>query len=111
MFAPFLWATDDKIEHQADMVALGRPGIGEAFLAERGFEVDDRFEIPFAFEYPDPQTYARGVAATGPAYESIQSIGEAEFVRRATELAAEHTRDGLPLRGRIQVFGYVGTKL
>jgi len=33
-----------------------------------------------------------------------------EFVRRATELAAEHTRDGLPLRGRIQVFGYIGTK-
>jgi hypothetical protein len=110
MLAPFLWATDDKIQHQADMVALGRPGIGEAFLAERGFEVADRFEIPFAFEFPDPQTYARGLAATGPAYESIQSIGEAEFVRRATELAAEHARDGLPLRGRIQVFGYVGTK-
>ena len=110
MLAPFLWATDDKIQHQADMVALGRPGIGEAFLAERGFEVEERFEIPFAFEFPDPETYARGLAATGPAYESIQSIGEAEFIRRATELATEHVRDGLPLRGRIQVFGYVGTK-
>jgi SAM-dependent methyltransferase len=110
MMAPYLWATADKVQHQADMVALGRPGIGEAFLAERGFEVDDRFEIPFAFEYPDPETYARGVAATGPAYEAIQSIGEPEFLRRATELAAEHARDGLPLRGRIQVFGYVGTK-
>jgi len=30
MLAPFLWETDDKIQHQADMVALGRPGIGEA---------------------------------------------------------------------------------
>ncbi len=110
MLAPFLWATDDKVQHQADMVALGRPGIGEAFLAERGFEVEERFEIPFAFEFPDPETYARGLAATGPAYESIQSIGEAEFIRRASELAAEHVRDGLPLRGRIQVFGYVGTK-
>jgi hypothetical protein len=110
MMAPYLWATADKVQHQADMVALGRPGIGEAFLAERGFEVDDRFEIPFAFEYPDPETYARGVAATGPAYEAIQSIGEPECLRRATELAAEHARDGLPLRGRIQVFGYVGTK-
>jgi SAM-dependent methyltransferase len=110
MMAPILWATDDKIQHQADMVALGRPGIGEAFLAERGFEVDERFEIPFAFEWPDPQTYARALAATGPAYEAIQSIGEAEFARRATELAAEHARDGLPLRGRIQLFGYLGTK-
>ena len=110
MLAPFLWATDDKIQHQADMVALGRPGVGEAFLVERGFEVDPRFEVPFAFEYPDPQTYARGLAATGPAYEAIQSIGESEFLRRATELATEFTRDGLPLRGRVQVFGYIGTK-
>ncbi len=110
MLAPFLWATQDKVQHQADMVALGRPGVGEAFLAERGFDVADRFEIPFAFEYPDPETYARGLAATGPAYESIQTVGEDEFVRRAAELAAEHVRHGLPLRARVQVFGYIGTK-
>lgn len=110
MMAPFLWATDDKIKHQADMVALGRPGVGEAFLAERGFEVDERFEVPFVFEFPDPQTYARGLAATGPAYEAIQSIGEAEFIERAIGLAEEHVRDGLPLRGHIQLFGYLGTK-
>ncbi len=110
MLAPFLWATDDKVQHQADMVALGRPGVGEAFLHERGFDVAQRFEIPFVFEFPDPETYARGVAATGPAYEAIQSIGEGEFVTRATELAAAQVRDGLPLRGQVQVFGYVGTK-
>lgn len=110
MLAPFLWASTEKIQHQADMVSLGRPGVGEAFLSERGFEVDERFEILFVFEFPDPQTYARGLAATGPAYEAIQAIGEAEFLERAAELAAEHTRDGLALRGRVQVFGYVGTK-
>jgi hypothetical protein len=92
------------------MVALGRPGVGEAFLGERGFDVAERFEIQFVFEYADPPTYARGLASTGPAYEAIQHIGEAEFVARATELAASHVRDGLPLRGRIQLFGYVGTK-
>lgn len=110
LLAPFLWATDEKIQHQADMVALGRPGIGEAFLGERGFEVEARFEVPFAMEYPDPETYARAIAATGPAYEAIQSIGEEEFATRAAALAAEHMRDGVPLRGEIQVFGYVGTK-
>ena len=82
LLAPFLWATDEKIQHQADMVALGRPGIGEAFLGERGFEVEARFEVPFAMEYPDPETYAP-IAATGPAYEAIQSIGEEEFATRA----------------------------
>ncbi len=110
MLEPFLWATGEKIQHQADMVVLGRPGVGEQFLGDYGFDVAERFEVPFAFEFPDPATYARGLAATGPAYEAIQSIGEAEFVARATRLAAEHVRDGLPLRGQIQVFGYVGTK-
>ena len=110
MMSPFQWATEAKVRHQADMVALGRPGIGEAFLGERGFEVADRFEVPFVFEYPDPETYARGLAATGPAYEAIQSIGEDEFIARATELATEHVRAGLPLRGHVQLFGYIGTK-
>jgi SAM-dependent methyltransferase len=110
MLSPFLWATDEKVEHQADMVVLGRPGVGEAFLEERGFDVEPRFEVPFAWEYPDPPTYARGVASTGPAYESMQSIGEEEFLARATALAEEHVRQGLPLRGEVQVFGYIGTK-
>ncbi len=108
--APFLWATEDKVQHQADMVALGRPGAGEAFLDERGFDVAERFEVPFVFEFADPEAYARGMAATGPAYEAIQSIGEDEFVARAVDLARSQVRDGLPLRGNVQLFGYIGTK-
>jgi SAM-dependent methyltransferase len=110
MMEPFRWATDDKVAHQADMVALGRPGVGEAFLRDRGFDVDERVEIPFVFEYPDPETYARGLAATGPAYEAIQAIGEHAFIDRAIELARGHVREGLPLRGQIQLFAYVGTR-
>lgn len=110
MMAPFSWATEEKVRHQADMVALGRPGVGESFLAERGFEVGERFETSFVFEYPDPETYARGFAATGPAYEAIQDIGEEEFIARAVELGRSRVRDGLPLRAKIQLFGYIGTK-
>ena len=110
MMAPFLWATEESVQHQADMVALGRPGIGEAFLADRGFDVAERFEISFTVELPDPETYARALASSGPAYEAIQSIGEAEFNARAVELASAYVRDGLPLRGLIQLFAYIGTK-
>ncbi len=110
MFQPFTWAAAAKVEHQADMVSLGRPGIGEAFLADRGFDVAERFEVPFVLEFADPATYARGLAASGPAYEAIQSIGEKEFLTRAAALAEDHVRPGLPLRARIQLFGYVGTK-
>ncbi|HUQ40524.1 MAG TPA: methyltransferase domain-containing protein [Acidimicrobiales bacterium] len=107
---PFQWATEDKVQHQADMVALGRPGIGEAFLADRGFEVAERFEVPFVFEFADPETYARSLAATGPAYEAMESIGEEEWLARALELASEHVRNGLPLRASLPVFAYIGTK-
>jgi SAM-dependent methyltransferase len=110
MFEPFLWAQDDKVENQARMVALGRPGVGEAFLSDRGFDPAERFEVPFVLEFPDPATYARGLASTGPAYEAIQSLGEDEFTARAAALAEEHVRPGLPLRGEIQLFGYIGTK-
>ena len=110
MTAPFRWATDDKVQHQADMVSLGRPGVGEAFFDGCGFDVAERFEVPFVFEFADPETFARALASTGPAYEAIQSIGEDEFASRATELAAAHVRDGLALRGEIRLFGYIGTK-
>lgn len=109
-FVPFQWATDEQVQHQAEMVSLGRPGIGEAFLAERGFDVAERFAIPFAFEFADPDTFARALAASGPAYEAIQSIGEEQFIERATAHAAVHVRDGLPLRALVELFGYVGTK-
>ncbi len=110
MFAPFQWATEEKVQHQADMVALGRPGVGEAFLADAGFDVAERFEISFVLEYADPELFARGLAAVGPSFEAMASIGEAGFLERARALASERVRDGLPLRGVIQEFGYVGTK-
>ncbi|RLE20916.1 MAG: hypothetical protein DRJ50_09985 [Actinobacteria bacterium] len=110
MFQPFLWATNEKVENQAKMVSLGRPGIGEAFLDEHGFEPEERFEVPFFMEYADPETYARAIASTGPAYEAIQSIGLDKFLDDATALASEQVRDGLPLRGHIQLFGYIGAK-
>jgi len=110
MFQPFRWATDEMVENQANMVSLGRPGIGEAFLDDHGFEPKERFEVPFFMEFADPATYARAIASTGPAYEAIQSIGLDKFIGDATELACKHVRTGLPLRGHVQLFGYIGVK-
>jgi len=110
MFTPFRWAADDKVDHQATMVSLGRPGVGVEFLRAAGFEPEERFLVPFVMEYADPEMYARGIASTGPAYESMQNIGEEEFLRRAAALASEHAVDGVPIRGEVQLFGFVGTK-
>ena len=61
-------------------------------------------------EFADPEVYARAMAATGPAYEAIQNVGEAEFHRAAVEQAQGQLRDGLPLRAEINVVGYLARK-
>ena len=92
------------------MVSLGRPGAGEQLLASHGFLDVERLEVPFAWEFADPELYARALAATGPAYEAIQNVGEAEFHRAAVKQAQGQLRDGLPLRADINVVGYLARK-
>ncbi len=108
--APFRLAATEKVDNQAMMVSLGRPGAGEQVLDSHGFADVKRFDVPFAMEFADPEVYARALAATGPAYEAIQNVGEAEFHRAAVEQAQEQLRDGLPLRAEIKVVAYLARK-
>jgi SAM-dependent methyltransferase len=108
--APFRLAAAEKVDNQAAMVSLGRPGAGEQILESYGFLDVERWKIPFAWEFADPDHFARAQAATGPGYEAIQNIGEAEFHRAAVEQAQAHLRDGLPLRAEINVVGYLARK-
>jgi SAM-dependent methyltransferase len=108
--SPFRLAAPPKVDNQAAMVSLGRPGAGEHLLAAHGFADIERIKVPFAFEFADPQLYARALAASGPAYEAIQQVGEAEFERAAVELAQARQRDGLPLRAEIDLVGYLARK-
>jgi SAM-dependent methyltransferase len=108
--APFRLATAEKVGNQAEMVSLGRPGAGEQLLTSHGFTGIERVDVPFAMEFADPELYARALASTGPAYEAIQNVGEAEFRRAAVEQAQQQLRDGLPLRAEIKVVGYLARK-
>jgi SAM-dependent methyltransferase len=108
--APFRMADSARLENQAAMVSLGRPGAGEDGLAHCGFVNIERVDVPFAWEFADPETYARALASTGPAYEAIQNVGEAAFVEAAAQVARELVRDGLPLRAPIAVVGYLARK-
>ena len=108
--APFRLAATPKVENQAAMVALGRPGAGEALLANYGFEAVNRIRVPFVWEFTDPELYARAIASTGPAFEAIEHVGDGEFRRAAVASAQAQLRDGLPLRAEIDVVGYVARK-
>ena len=107
---PLRLAATEKVDNQAAMVSLGRPGAGEQLLASHGFVEVERAAVPFAWEFADPELYARALAASGPAYEAIQNVGEEEFHRAAVEQAQEQRRDGLPLRAEINVVGYLARK-
>src|SRR5579871_4657568 len=106
-FAPFRLAAEPKVENQAAMVALGRPGAGEELLGRFGFCDIRRIDVPFVFEFPDPELYARALASSGPAYEAIQNVGDAAFTDAAIREAAAHVRAGLPLRAEVAVVGYL----
>ncbi|HEV8063494.1 MAG TPA: methyltransferase domain-containing protein [Acidimicrobiales bacterium] len=109
-FTPFTLASEGKIQNQAAMVALGRPGAGEQLLAEAGFTEIERLEVPFVFEFADPEGYARALASTGPAFEAIEAVGESAFFQAAIELSREKVRQGLPLRAPVALVGYLATK-
>jgi SAM-dependent methyltransferase len=108
--APLRLAAEEKVENQAAMVSLGRPGAAEALLESSGFVDVRRVDVPMAWEFPDPEVYARALASTGPAFEAIQNVGEAAFRRTAVELAREHLLEGLPLRAEINVVGCLARK-
>jgi SAM-dependent methyltransferase len=108
--APFRLAAQDKVDNQADMVSLGRPGAGERLLESVGFIDVRRVEVPFAWEFPDPEIYVRALASTGPAYEAIQNVGEETFHSVALDEATRQLHDGVPLRAEINVVGYLARK-
>ena len=107
VLASFSLAAPPKVENQAAMVALGRPGAGEELLARYGFVDIERIDVPFVAEFADPEIFARAMAATGPGYEAIQNVGEAAFADAARNEAMARVRDGLPLRGEIALVGYL----
>src|SRR6266581_9775203 len=79
--APFRLAAAEKVSNQAVMVSLGRPGAGEQLLESYGFLDVERLDVPFAWEFADPQLYARALAATGP---WSHAAGDREVARHRT---------------------------
>jgi SAM-dependent methyltransferase len=108
--APLRLAAQEKVENQAAMVSLGRPGAAEVLLESSGFVDIRRVDVPMAWEFPDPDVFARALASTGPGYEAIQNVGEEAFYGSAVELAREHLLEGLPLRAEINVVGCLARK-
>jgi SAM-dependent methyltransferase len=109
LFAPFRLATPPQVDHQSYMVALKRPGVAAQFLTDAGLVPGELFDVPFVLEFADAEHYARGLAATGPGYEAVQTAGEDAFHAACLQAAAPFARDGLPIRTSLQLRGIIGT--
>lgn len=107
---PLSMAAEEKVAGQARMVSLGRAGAGEAALEAAGFVDVERHDLPFAWEFADPETYARALSSTGPAFEAEAQVGADAFRDECVRLATEQMRAGLPLRARINLVGYVARR-
>ncbi len=88
-------------------LTLAAPTRVDHLLARCGFVDVRRTEVPFAWEFTDPQTYARALASTASAHDTIRAGGEQDFHDHAVELASARVRDGLPLRAELLVTGYL----
>jgi SAM-dependent methyltransferase len=108
--APFALSAASEADREPATASPECPGAGEHLLESSGFVDVEHVEVPFAWEFADPQMYARALASAGPARAAIQRLGQTEFHRTAYELAQERLREGLPLRAEISVVGYLARK-
>ena len=109
VFAPFTLASEAKVRNQAAMVALGRPEAGEALLVQAGFTDVERIEVPFVFEFSDPETYApHCLHRTG--IRGDPGGGRAVIPGIRGGMRSETGPEGLPLRTPIALVGYLAVK-
>jgi len=81
-------APPEAVAEQGAEVAIGRPGLAEAMYVAAGLEVVERGRLEITWEFPDVDTAAAALAASGPAYASVIHSGE-EAVTAAFREAAE----------------------
>lgn len=108
LLAPFRLATQEQIANQSAMVGLKKPGVAARVLGDAGFEPGELFDVPMIVEFADPEHYARALAASGPAYEAIQTAGEDAFHEACLAAAAPFVAEGLPIRAELPLLGVIG---
>ena len=106
----FEWPHHPRFRIRPQWLRWAVQALARRSCLKSGFVAVERFDVPFAWEFADPETYARTLASTGPAYEAMQNVGEEEFIRNAVELARTQMRDGHVLRAEIRVVGFVARK-
>jgi SAM-dependent methyltransferase len=89
------------IDEQGREVAIGRPGTAEAMFERASLTPVERGKIEICFEFPDAETAAQALAASGPAYAGILHSGELAVLDAFREAARSLERQGLGVRAEL----------
>lgn len=108
LFAVMGQTAPGERENTGDMIQIGRPGVAEQLMRDAGLEPGSRTDIRFHWEFPDPASAARALAAIGPAYLAIQHIGEQAFLTSAIEAANQLYVEGIGVRAEVEIQFLVG---
>lgn len=98
--APFRMADSVRLENQAVMVSLGRPGVGEDLLARCGFVDIERVDVPFVWEFADPETFARAWPPPDPRTRRSKMLERRPSSRRLFSRPASSSGTGSPCEPR-----------
>ena len=108
--SPFLLASEPKVEDQAAMVSLGRPGVGEAFFSIKASKRSlATRSLAFGSSQIQRPTRAHSRQQV-PHTKLFRASGEEGFLRPPKHCARQQLREGLPLRASIAIVGYTAKK-
>ena len=96
--------------HAKEMANIAWEGVAEQMMVDAGLAPGQRWMKSVPLEYPDPEVAARAFASSGPAYLSIQTMGEEAFLDAARAAAQEFQFDGGGVRFAFDVQLLIGTK-
>ena len=112
MFAPFLWATErEGASTRPTWSRSDVPASGEAFLARRGVRRRRAVRDPVRASSTPTRTPTPGRSRPpAPPTNRWRASARTSSWRGRGAGRASTSATGLPLRGPIQEFGYIGTK-
>lgn len=108
LFAVLGQTSDAERANTGTLVNIGRPGVAEQLMHDVGLTPGERTSVRLTWEFPDVESTAQALAATGPGYLAMQHLGPEAFLATAREAAAGLYHDGLGVRAEVEVQCLVG---
>jgi len=100
----------DHVSATINQGDTGRPGVAEQMLKDAGLEFADRGAVQVISELPDLDLTVRALAAAGPSWPAIQSVGYDRFAEALRQAMLPLYVEGIGVR-IVSEFGWITGKV